>query len=222
MELIAENETRIYRAFITDSGTRGIGVAFPERANFTFDANELRPALIWQGPFIDAAKHRIGRGAGFEGPLGYNVVKMPAGPPLALLPNASEPWPKVTGKAAGYRMQGYELDEQRRPTFKYRFKDIEVTDKAVAVPGDLEASLRRTLTFRADHSVDDLWFRAWVGEAIDAKPDGSFLVDGKVALTFSAGSSGQPVLRKSGGKTELLVPLAFQGSEATVVEEILW
>ena len=47
--------------------------------NLAFDANELRLAMIWQGGFIDAARHWTDRGAGFEGPLGDNVLQLPAG-----------------------------------------------------------------------------------------------------------------------------------------------
>src|SRR5437764_9807344 len=106
MELVASNEAVIYRNFIQGAGSRGIGVAYPEKANLAFDANELRLAEIWQGPFIDAARHRIGRGDGFEGPLGYNSVKMPAGIPFAILPEAGSKWPAGPARKTGYRMRG--------------------------------------------------------------------------------------------------------------------
>src|SRR5438876_9733744 len=98
MELVASNEALIYRNFIQGAGSRGIAVAYPEKANLAFDANDLRLAMIWQGPFIDAARHRTGRGDGAEGPLGYNVVNMPAGSPFAILATADAKWPDVAGK----------------------------------------------------------------------------------------------------------------------------
>ena len=116
-ELVAEREAVIYRNFIDGAGSRAIGVGYPEKANLAFDANELRLALIWQGPFIDAAKHRTGRGDGFQRPLGGNVVQGPPGPPFAVLESESAPWPDETGKAAGYRFGGYRLDDKQRPTF---------------------------------------------------------------------------------------------------------
>jgi cytochrome c2 len=222
MELVADKHALIYRAFISESGTRGIGVAFPEKANLTFDANEMRPALIWQGPFIDAAKHRVGRGEGFEGPLGYNVVKMPAGPPLAVLSSPSDAWPAVTGRTAGYRMRGYQLDAKRRPTFKFSFDSIQIEDKPVALPGELEAFFRRTLTLQAESPKDNLWFRAWVGDQIESRPNGTYLADGKIELKLSSENGTRPVVRRSGGKTELLLPVSFQGSRAKIIEEIIW
>ena len=73
-----DKEAIIYRNFIEGSGSRAIGVGYPEKANLAFDANELRLALIWQGEFIDAARHWTDRGAGFEPPLGENVLHLPS------------------------------------------------------------------------------------------------------------------------------------------------
>jgi hypothetical protein len=222
MEVCATNEAVIYRNFIQGAGTRAIGVAYPEKANLAFDANELRLALIWQGPFIDAARHRSGRGDGFEGPLGYNLVKMGAGPSFALLPDLESKWPEVSGKGAGYQMRGYRLDKLRRPAFLYSFEGIEVEDYPVAVNGDLDASFRRTITFRSAASREKLWFRAWAGPRIEAQPDGSFMVENKIRLHFELASKQQPALRRQEGKAELLVPVVFLDGQARIAEEIFW
>ena len=222
MELIAETETRIYRAFINDSGVRGIGVAFPEKANYTFDGVELRPAVIWQGPFMDAAKHRVGRGAGFEGPLGYNVLKMPPAPTFALLEEETAAWPRLFGKQAGFKMKGYRLDDQRRPTFLYSYQDIAIEDHTDAVPGELEASLVRTLKFKADRSVPNLGHRAWVAGSIEEQSGDTYLIDGKIQLKLRDTGGAKPVLRKSNDQTELLIPVEFKNNEAQLIEEIIW
>jgi len=222
MELIATNEAIIYRNFIQGAGARGIGVAYPERANLAFDANELRLALIWRGPFIDAARHRTGRGDGFEGPLGYNVVKMPAGAPFAILPDAASKWPTASGKAAGYQMRGYELDSKRRPAFHFSFQDVRIEDYPVAVTGEFEPLLRRTLTLQSEHPVENLWFRGWTGAKIEPQEGGSFLVDGKIRLQFQLTAGAKPTVRQSDGRFELIVPVVFHGKTATVVEEIGW
>jgi cytochrome c2 len=221
IELVASNEAVIYRNFIDGSGPRAIGVGYPEKANLSFDANDLRLALIWQGPFIDAAKHRDGRGAGFVPPLGYNVVKMPAGAPFAMLDNPGAAWPLAGGKKAGYQMRGYRLDAKRRPTFLYSYQRVQIEDQPVAVPGELDPGLRRTLTFHADQPVETLWFRAWAGAKI--KPQGGgYLADGKVKLQFTLSGGAKPLLRQSGGHSEILVPVTFSGKEASIVEDINW
>jgi len=221
IELVASNEAVIYRNFIEGSGPRAIGVGYPEKANLSFDANDLRLALIWQGPFIDAAKHRDGRGAGFVPPLGYNVVKMPAGVPFAMLDNPGAPWPQAGGKKAGYQMRGYRLDAKRRPTFLYSYERVQIEDQPVAVPGELDPGLRRTLKLHADQPVETLWFRAWAGAKIEPQ-GGGYLADGKVRLQFTLSGGAKPLLRQSGGHSELLAPVAFHDKEASIVEDISW
>jgi cytochrome c len=217
-EIVADREAVIYRNFIEGAGSRAIGVGYPEKANIAFDANELRLALMWQGPFIDAAKHRTGRGAGYEKPLGGNLVKGPPGAPFAVLDSDSAAWPLQTGKAAGYRFGGYRLDERQRPAFLYSFGDVSVEDFPQAVPGSVDAKLRRTFTLRAKQAPSRLHFRAAVGEKIE-EVDGGFLVDGKVRLEFPGA---KPLVRQSEGRAELLVPVTFQNGEAKLIEEIIW
>lgn len=220
-ELVANGETLIYRNFIQGGGSRAIGVAYPEKANLAFDANDLRLAMIWQGPFIDAARHRSGRGEGYEPPLGFNVLKMPVGAPFARIENsATTKWPDAAGKAAGYQMRGYQLDEKRRPSFHYDFENIKIEDFPEAVSGELDASIRRTIRLHAGSPVKDLWFRAWAGTSVEEKEDGTFLVDGRIRLKLTG--QGKPIIRREGGRAELIVPIAFAGSDAKLVEEIIW
>jgi hypothetical protein len=222
MELIAENEAIIYRNFIEGAGVRAIGVGYPEKANLAFDANDLRLALIWQGPFIDASRHRSDRGVGFEPPLGDHVLKMTLGAPFAVLRDSNAPWPDIAGKKAGYKMQGYRLDEKRRPIFLYSFQSVRVEDYPAAVPGELDPTLKRTLTLRAEQPPENLWFRAAAGSTIRSTADGSYLVDQKLTLRFILPAAAKPAIRQSGAHSELLVPILFTGREAKIVEEILW
>ena len=222
IELVATNEAIIYRNFIDGAGSRAIGVGYPEKANLAFDANNLRLALIWQGPFMDAGRHRTGRGDGWEPPLGYNVVKLPPGPPLAVLGSADSPWPTESGHGAGFQMRGYRLDEKRRPTFLYSFATVQVEDYPVAAEGELEAFFRRTLTFRADAPPAKLFFRAWSGSALQAKEDGSFIASDRVRFRFALADGAHAIARRSGDQWELLVPILFHGTEAKIVEEIIW
>ena len=216
-EIVADTEAVIYRNFIEGAGSRAIGVGYPEKANLAFDANEMRLALIWQGPFIDAAKHRTGRGDGFQKPLGVNVVKGPPGPPFAVLESASAPWPAAVGKDGGYQFKGYRLDAKRRPVFRYTFNGADIEDYPVAVSGEVDGTFKRTITVTAPNAIERLYFRAAVADKIDEK-DGAFIV-GKTTLKFTGA---KPIVRAANGKSELLVPLTFSGAEAKFVEEIGW
>lgn len=147
--LSATEEPVIYRNFIQGAGPRAIGVGYPEHVNLAWDANQMTPKLLWQGDFIDAARHWVDRGAGFQGPAGDNVLALPDGPPFS----TSDAWPKETGKAAGYQFGGYELDKKGRPSFLYTFKGLKVRDAFEPAPG----KLTRTLTLEG--APVELWFR---------------------------------------------------------------
>ena len=94
-----------------------------------------------------------------------------------------------------------------------------VEDFTTALPGEADTGLRRTLTLRAAKTVTGLQFRAAVGAKIEDKGNGTFLVDGKVRVKLTGG---QPSIRESGGKQELLVAVEFKNSEAKLVEELAW
>lgn len=220
-ELVSTNEAILYRHFIEGAGSRAIGVGYPEHVNLAFDANQLCLALIWHGKFIDAAKHRQDRGAGYEGPLGDDIVNLVKGAPFASLSSLETPWPGESGKAAGYRMRGYHLDAKQRPAFRYQFGDVQVEDFPIAVAHEPEPVLRRTLTLKSEKPIPPLWFRAATGARIERVEQG-FRVDGALTLRFEVPGQAQPIIRQSSGKQELLVPVQVNGVEARLVEEIVW
>jgi mono/diheme cytochrome c family protein len=218
--LVPETEAILYRNFIQGAGPRAIAVGYPEKANLAFDANDMRLALIWQGAFIDAARHWHGRGEGFQAPLGDNVVPLPEGPPLAVLSSQTQPWPKEHAKPLGYRFRGYRLTSDQRPTFLFDFNRLHVADFANPVPGTDPPALERTLTMTADRPVDNLWFRAAVGDTIEPRGDRWYLVNGEWKVRILSGR--EPLVRASGGKTELIAPVLFNGDKAVIHERFEW
>jgi cytochrome c2 len=216
--LIPVKSAIMYRNFIAGAGARAIGVGYPERVNLAFDANELRLALLWQGAFIDAAKHWTDRGVGFEGPLGDNILKLPGGAPFAALPTAETAWPTAPPKEQGYVFKGYRLTPDDRPTFLYTFGQVKVEDFPNAAGGK-EQALKRTLTLTATRAPADLYFRAAVGNKIEALGQGWYRIDGwRMRLDGAVA----PLIRQSAGKAELLVPLRFNDGKAQVVQEFVW
>jgi mono/diheme cytochrome c family protein len=220
IELVADTEAIMYRNFIEGGGARAIGVGYPEKVNIAFDANNLRLAMIWQGAFMDASKHWVDRGTGFQPPLGDNVLHLHDGVPLATLADDKAPWPTQTAKELGYQFKGYVFDKQRRPTFTYKYGDVTITD-AIVPGGDKEKpTLKRTLTFKTDGSAERLFYRAAVDDSIEAVGDGMFGMKNNWQLKIAGG--GQPVLRQVGNKAELRVPITFTNGEAKIVQEYVW
>lgn len=222
MEIVASEAPVIYRHWLSGVGPRAIAVGYPERLNLAFDAEKVRLALLWQDGFIDAEQHRTGRGAGMIAPLGTSVISWPTGPEIAILADETSPWPNRTGKDAGFRFRGYELDDARRPSFLYELGSVAVEDRFVDRAGEVLPFFERTLILSTDRPPEGLYFRAGRGRAITAEKD-AFVVDGTLRLQFRELPPGaSPIVRDAGGGEELLVPLAFESGVARIVEEINW
>ena len=210
----------LYRNFIKGAGARAIGVGYPEAVNLAFDANEMRLALIWHGSFIDASLHWSGRGQGYQSPLGDNVLSLPTGPSFAFLSSADEAWPKAAAKILGAKFGGYRLAPDERPTFLYSIRDVKIEDFPTGVVVNKESGLRRVIDLTAGKEAGDLYFRAAVGNKIEAVGDGVYRIDGGLRMKLT--SSAMPVLRTSGGKSELIVPVTFTNGQARIIQELNW
>jgi len=232
MELAPKTEPLIYRNFIKDAGSRAIGVGYPEKVNLAFDANQMGLALVWHGQFMDPSRHWVGRGNGWQPPLGYSVVKFPPGVPFAAIEDVKELWPKPAERAVGYQFRGYEYDPARRPKFLYRLGEVEVTDffLPVKIGAKAETGFRRTLTLHGSKTSANLWFRAAIADKVTELGNDTYLVDDSMRIVLlspsekgpRAVSDRKPVLRSSEGKFELLVPVIFASGRAEITEEISW
>jgi hypothetical protein len=138
-----------------------------------------------------------------------------------VLDRDSAPWPKKPAKELGGKFRGYRLTRDQRPTFLYSVQGVKVEDFPNAVAGKGAApSIRRTLTLTAEGPSANLWFRAAVGGRIEATGDGWYRINGEYRMRLE--SAAPPVIRQSGGKTELLVPVRFRDNGARIVQEIVW
>jgi mono/diheme cytochrome c family protein len=220
MELRADSEAIIYRNFIEGAGPRAIGVGYPEKLNLAFDAENLRIALLWHGRFMDASRHWTGRGQGFEPPLGDHVLALPVATPLFV--SGQPPLSAASARQQGYAFGGYRLGAQRRPTFMYRFGQIDVEDTPVPIVEGELVGFRRTLVLRAEGGFADLMYRAAVGSKIEPQEDGWFLVDGALRVRVAAPGGAAPQVLNHEGRAVLVVPVACQDGGATIVQEYVW
>ena len=175
--------------------------------------------LIWQDRFIDAAKHWVGRGPGNQTPLGGSVMTLEKTAPVAILTDTGKPWPTDPPKQRGYKFLGYKLDKLGRPTFRYRGPSFTVDDKPIPVAGELVGTFKRELTVKPIEgavATGQIYVRVAAG---NVKPlgDDTFLLDDAVNIRLT--SSAKPIVRQSGGKTEVLVPV---DGDITVTEQITW
>ena len=229
--LVAEEEARIYRNFIAGGGPRAVGVGYPEGIHLAYDANNMRIAMMWRGDFIDAARHWNGRGQGYQPPAGDALVNGTPGVPFGILATADQPWPteflrkdneRQPPADGGYVFKGYRLGGPARiPSFRYSFRGLFIED--TPAPGgsedDANASLVRTLKLNGP-PVPNLYFRAAVAPRIESGGPESFLIGDELLMHID--SDARPLIRDSNGQQELLVPVEFRGTEASLKQSITW
>ncbi|MEZ6124409.1 MAG: c-type cytochrome [Planctomycetaceae bacterium] len=215
IELKPVDRPIIYRNFIEGLSARGIAVGYPEGVHLAWDAEQMNLRLIWHGAFIDASKHWVGRGPGYQTPLGDHVMTLVSGQPLAQLAADDQPWPDSSARDAGFRFRGYRLDASGRPEFHWTGLGVSVTEAFLPVPGEKDSSLRRTLTFKADGPVEQLTYRLAAGGSIEPTGAG-WLVDKSVRFTVPSGNAR---VRTVNGRQELVVSLtADQLSGGTTID----
>ena len=74
------------------------------------------------------------------------------------------------------------LDELRRPTFLYRFKDVSIEDYCVDLADAGVPRLRRTVTVHSNSNHDDLVFRMSPQESITQGAAGEFQIGAKMLV----------------------------------------
>ena len=221
-EIVARDIPRIYRNFIEGAGSRAIGVGYPERVNIAFDANLCRLAIIWKENFIDASRHWTGRGIGFEGPLGENVLKLGDG--SGDFSFDAKRWPKIKDKESartyGLRFDGYSLNDKRQPTFLYRLSDTRIEDRPTPVSTGDEAqdkSLTRTFTVTGNR---DIFYRIATGK-IEHLGKGIYSIDDKWKTQIT-GDVQPSVDDTSDTTTTLYLKIPARKEPVTFQQKYLW
>ena len=221
-ELIVGGEAIVYRGKLWEAGFRGIAVGYPEKVNLAFDAQEMRLALLWKGRFLDVTAHWDRQGMGRVRPRGSDVRVFVKGAPFAELATQDAAWPEAIGATAGYRFRGYDLDEKRRPTFRYEYRGMGVEDTPLPRETDGKLSIVRTFTFKGERAMPNLWMRVARAKRIEAKETNDFVVDGKLTVHVRHASDRGPRIRTVGENRELLAPVGVRAGVTRLVLEYTW
>ena len=226
IELRPIKEPIIYRNFIQGVSPRGIAVGYPGGFNLAFDADKMVLAMLWHGNFIDAGKHWRGRGQGFQPPLGDHLLALPRDLPFARLATKETKWPTTSTTDAGYKFLGYRLDKQRQPIFRYRFGDATIEDHPTPVKSAVDPFLRRTLTITQSETAASgrtvYFLAATTATTIKPLKSGWYQVGEQMRLRMTTSDKSKPIIRKSGGRYELLLPVTLNGKPTTITQEIVW
>ena len=140
--------------------------------------------------------------------------------PTTFLRKDNTQQPPIEG---GYVFKGYRLvGEERIPAFRYTFQGLDIVDTPTPHSTDelLDAGFVRTFTLSGS-PVENLYFRAAVADDIEANGNNTFLI-GDQQIMQIVESGNRAVVRESGGKKELLVPVVFANGKATIKQLISW
>ncbi len=200
------------------AGYRGIGVGYPERISLAFDSEQMALRQLWKGDFAS-----INHGS-FHA-RGSDRINLPEGIPFHRPTSMDAPWP-YKGKTNylfpqdhGYQYRGYFLNEEKRPTFMYRYGAISVEDYFEDIPGNqLGAFFRRTLTFTAPESQSSFFFRLASGKQVIAADAGQWQID-RLKLNIQQPSR---VRVREGDIKDLLLELTLPKGKTVLKLEYRW
>lgn len=208
----------VYRNFIEGLSPRGIAIGYPEKVNVAWDAGNMNLRLLWKNEFIDASKHWVGRGPGFQGPQGDDITVFEKSAPIAHLSEPMATWPTEPARKNEYHFKGYTLNTAGQPTFKYLLGTTEVQDFLIPkLANDGTATIERQLKIKNRDNRTGMYFRAAAGR-IEKGAGDSYILDGKVTLTIR----GVPVaLININNSQELRCKFPDSG-ESVVTQIIQW
>ena len=173
LEIVVTNEAKMLRRSYPEVGKRGIGVGYPGGVNLVFDAEQLRLAAVWKGKFVDPSGVWRGQGSGNVRPMN-RPIHFAKGPDLndALNSDVLE-----KDRPPNHQFKGYVLDNAQRPTFRYRFKSIELEDYFTEVSDDEknETHLRRSIKLSSQDPAE-IAFRIASSDNLVRENDTTFRV----------------------------------------------
>jgi len=205
--LISSSENTILRSFmdlpIGKRITHAISVGTPDKVHYTYDLDNGMIVLAWRGGFLDASPMWISRGDGSSAPIG--VTEYFGKPSLMInkLANQNEEWSADTARS-GFVPKGYVLDEQGRPSFKYKIYGVSVTDRIRVI--DDRSGLEREITI--ENGSDSLYYRLADAWTITEVSPGLFIIDDKYYyINIESTNLVHPIIRDVKGRKELVVPI---------------
>lgn len=213
LEIVVTDEAQMLRRAYPGIGKRGIGVGYPGGVNLAFDAEQMRLASIWKGKFADPSGVWRGQGSGQVRAMG-RVIELAKGPEFD---DADKPWMVNDQRPPDHRFRGYVLDDQRRPTFRYTFGEIEVNDYFCEIKDDNGIRLRRTVTFRSEAARDRMSFRVAVHAKI-AESNGAYLIGDRLRVRIVSDHLAKIKPIEQGSRLEIPIEMEADGTEKLVLE----
>jgi len=203
-------EPKVFRSFMDIKPPRGakkrivhaIQVGDPARLHYTYDLDNGAVAQIWKGDFLDVSPMWDDRGDGSSRPRG-SLLSFDDVPVVVLKTDLFNLKASEYEPVAHFHPQGYDLDLDGRPTFRYKMDDLEVEDQLRVVD---QKYFSRALMFHNVPVNTAYVCRLALGKSIEKLDKQTYAIDGQhYYLKLPAGL--KPVIEQSGGLSALYVPV---------------
>jgi mono/diheme cytochrome c family protein len=224
--LVPMEEPIVLRTFIKDASPRGIAVGFPENTHFIFDANIVSMVRAWRGDFFNPYGAWSGRNMKFYGPAGVDILELPRSATVAVLETPDSVWPRaqnLTDRNTGGTFQGYRLNENREPIFKYVQQGITIEEYSRPKLVQGGGVLIRTFDMTAENPPDNAFVLAAEGPEIIASSGVKWqTVMNGVPVSILMSHSLKAIVTKEGENHLLKIPVVFQQGKAKVEYILQW
>lgn len=217
-------EPLVLRSFVRHRDTKRViaaSVADPRGVHYTYDLARGALLYVWRGPFLETTQmwHERGEDQTAE-PVG-SALTLPGSAGLAYLADAKATWPDSVDERQ-FKRNGYQLDRSGHPTFLYRVRNASVEDALRPAADGL--SLRREVHVRAPAgaATDVLYVQLAQADHVTRQHDGSYVVGDRGYYITLPVNGERPLLRRTNGMDELLLPVRFVRGEASVAYSIVW
>jgi len=207
--LESKKEPELLRGFVMhgdNKRTHCISVGDPAGLNYSYDLNEGSLLKFWKGAFGDVTNMWQGRGhSQLCNPLNASIEAV-ADAPMAKLGNEKSAWPDALPD--DFKFEGYDLNENGQPVFKFNNNGAKVTD--LIAPSSDNNMLTRTMNIQPNGSKS-LFVRIARAPAIKKQANGLYSIDGQYYLQLQEGSGGggdvpgTPIIREADGEMEMLM-----------------
>lgn len=201
----AANNT-IMRSFMDIPGGKrvvhAVNVGSSAQLHYTYDLDHGMLVQVWRGAFLDATPMWHDRGDGSSRPMGSKLV---FGNPVFNLQKLSDPQQPFAADSAstGFVVKGYELDAYSNPSFQYLIHGAKVKDFLQVTENG--QALKRTIS--VENNPGNLYIKVAEGKTIEPLSKGVYLVDDKSYYLRFDDTNVKPVIRNSGGKSEMIIPV---------------
>jgi hypothetical protein len=218
-----EGDPSLFRSFFqhgSEKRTHVLSVGTPQGGHYAYDLAQGSLLRVWKGPFLQMNQMWEGRGPEQRvRPLGSGPVFSGASS-LAVLPRRTASWPDSSQGDIEHEYLGYRLDEQGRPTFRYRFEGLEVTDRPRV--HDSGGRLTRTVRLSGRPSSDQIFVRLLRATPLRRAGPRRFVAGDRQYYVTVQKNADALFLRRSNGARELLLPAPADSGSTEIRYELTW